>query len=148
MPDNVMKNIRAGIAVLPDRVAALRPGRRTRGFTLIELLVVMAILALLVLLAQPRIAHWIVSSKESALREDLLVMRKAIDQHYADKGKYPEALADLVAAKYIRAVPRDPFTESADTWSTVPAEGEETGTIDVKSGAQGTGSDGVPYKDW
>lgn len=126
----------------------MRSDVRTPGFTLIELLVVMAILALLVLLAQPRIAHWIVSSKESALREDLLVLRKAIDQHYADKGKYPESLADLVSAKYIRAVPKDPFTDSSETWVTVPAEGDETGVIDVKSGAPGAGTDGAVYRDW
>ncbi len=118
------------------------------GFTLIELLVVMTILALLVLLAQPRVAHWIVSSKEAALREDLLVLRKAIDQHYSDKGRYPGALADLASAKYVRAIPKDPLTESAETWITVQAEGEEAGIIDVKSGAQGTGTDGVPYGEW
>ena len=42
-------------------------------------------------------------------------MRDAIDQYYADKGKYPESLEALVSESYLRAIPKDPFTNSTTT---------------------------------
>lgn len=120
-----------------------------RGFTLIELLVVMAIIALLLTVAVPRYFASLEKSKEAVLRTDLNVMREAIDKFYGDKGKYPESLGELVSKRYLRAVPRDPITESVDTWLVVPPEDSTQGGVyDVKSGAPGNSVDGEPYSSW
>jgi general secretion pathway protein G len=96
----------------------------------------------------------IVRTQESVLKTDLFRVRDAIDQYYADKGKYPASLDALVSDGYMRKVPEDPITKSADTWQTIPAEadpnnpGAEPGIYDIKSGAQGTALDGSSYSDW
>jgi len=88
------------------------------------------------------------------LKEDLYAIRDVIDQYFADKGKYPESLDALVEEGYLRRIPVDPITESAETWQTVQAEAtdEDTegagGIIDVKSGADGQSLDGTSYSDW
>jgi len=132
---------------------ALRSGRltaiRRAGFTLIELIVVMAIIALLVTIAVPRYFTSVERSKEAVLRTDLNVMREAIDKFYGDKGRYPENLDELVGKRYLRAVPRDPITESSDTWVVVPPEDPGlSGVYDVRSGAAGSGVEGTPYNRW
>ncbi|MEO8163815.1 MAG: prepilin-type N-terminal cleavage/methylation domain-containing protein [Betaproteobacteria bacterium] len=119
------------------------------GFTLIELLVVMAIIALLLTIAVPRYWKSTDKAKEAVLKQDLAHMRVAIDQFHADRGKYPESIGDLVDKKYLKAVPRDPMTESAQTWVVVPPPDPATGSIyDIKSGAVGTAIDGRSYSEW
>ena len=123
-------------------------GRRS-GFTLIELLVVMSIIAMLLTLAVPRYFGSVQKSKEAVLKENLVLMRGALDKYYGDVGKYPDALDDLVTKKYLRGVPRDPITESNSTWVTVPPENPDSGGIfDVHSSADGNGADGSAYKEW
>ncbi len=123
--------------------------RRWNGFTLIELLVSMAIIALLMSIAVPRYFHSVTNAQETALKADLSQMREALDKYYADNGKYPDSLDDLVTRKYLRKVPIDPITQSDTTWRAVPPERSEKGAVfDVKSGAQGTGADGTAYADW
>jgi len=118
------------------------------GFTLIELLVVLALISLLASMAVVQYRNSIQRTQESVLKTDLFRMRDAIDQYYADKNKYPSSLDELVTAGYLRKIPEDPITKSADTWQTVPAEPEpgnttaEPGIYDVKSGAQGQSLDG------
>jgi general secretion pathway protein G len=122
---------------------------RTTGFTLIELLVVMAIIALLLTLAVPYYFNSVQRSREAVLREDLELMRDALDKRYGDRGSYPDALDDLVSQHYLRRIPVDPITGSAATWVVVPPDDPHLGGVyDVKSGAQGLGVDGLPYKDW
>lgn len=126
---------------------------RRHGFTLIELLVVMAIVALLLALAWPRYFGHIDKSREVILKQDLAVMRDAIDKYHGDKGRYPESLDELVTARYLRAVPVDPITEVNTSWIIVPppADGgssETGGVYDVKSGATGTAKDGTAYSEW
>ena len=125
---------------------------RRRGFTLIELLVVLAVIALLLSLAAPRYFNHVQRSREVVLHENLNVMRDAIDKYHADRGRYPETLADLVARRYLRTMPVDPLTDSAETWITLPppASAPTTGggVYDVKSGAPGNGADGTPYESW
>jgi general secretion pathway protein G len=122
---------------------------KRRGFTLIELLVVMAVIGLLVSLAAPRYFSSVDRSKEAVLRSDLATMRDAIDKYHGDRGKYPDALQDLVTKGYLRALPRDPITESAATWVVVPpADPNLGGVYDVKSGAPGKGRDGTEYGTW
>jgi len=135
-------------------VANLRRLRRDGGFTLIELLIVIALITILATMGVVQYRNSIQASREAVLHTDLFRMRDAIDQYYADKAKYPASLEALVSDGYMRAIPEDPITKSADTWQTVPAEPEpgnssaEPGIYNVKSGAQGTGLDGTSYSDW
>jgi len=130
--------------------------RRSRevGFTLVELLVVISLISILAGLALVNYKNGVVRSQEGVLKTDLFRMRDAIDQYYADKGKYPSSLDSLVSDQYMREIPVDPFTKSKDSWQTVPAEPDpnnpnaEPGIYDVKSGAPGTALDGSNYADW
>lgn len=125
--------------------------RRARGagFTLVELMVVLAIIALLLSIVAPRYIGRVARAEETVLRENLLVMRDAIDKHYADAGRYPEQLDELVAKRYLRSIPVDPVTQSSTTWVAVPpADPEKGGVYDVRSGAQGAGPSGKPYAEW
>ena len=127
---------------------------RSNGFTLIELLVVMTIAVILASVGLTLYGTSVTRAKEAALNEDLFQMRKAIDEYYADKQKYPASLETLVSEKYLREIKPDPFTMSVDTWQTTMSEPDaanpsaETGIYNVKSGAPGTGSDGRPYSEW
>ena len=124
------------------------------GFTLIELLVVTALVVVLASLALVGYQNSLVRAREAVLKEDLFRLRDAIDQYYADKNKWPQALQDLVTDGYVRKVPEDPITNSADSWQTVPAEPDpgnpssEPGIFDVKSGSDRTALDGTPYAEW
>lgn len=122
---------------------------RKNGFTMIELLVAVAILALLVSIAAPRYFSNMDRAKEDVLKEDLYVLRDAIDKFYADRNKYPESLDELVKERYLRKIPVDPFTKSARSWVLVPSDDKSVvGILDVRSGAPNTGSDGTWLKDW
>lgn len=125
----------------------IEPGSsNSRGFTLIELLVVMVIIASLLAIAAPRYFHSLDHSKEVVLQQDLSVMREAIDQYFADHGHYPETLSRLYEDRYIRKIPIDPITKSADTWVVADRESSDLpGVYDVHSGAQGLSSNGTPF---
>lgn len=135
-----------------SRVAALVAG--DSGFTLIELMVVVALIAVLAGMGVVQYRNSVVRTKEAVLREDLFRMRDAIDQYYADKAKYPASIEALVSDGYLRQVPKDPITNSTETWQTVPSEPDpanpdsEPGIFDVKSGADGTSIDGSRYAEW
>ena len=125
-----------------------------RGFTLIELLVVISLIVLLASIGLVMYQNSVQRGREAVLKEDLFRMRDAIDQHYADKGKYPGSLEDLVSAGYLRKVPVDPMTQSIETWQTVPAEPDpanltvEPGIYNVRSGAEGQALDGSKFSEW
>ena len=124
------------------------------GFTLIELLVVMSLIVVLSSVALVGYQNSIVRAREATLMDDLYKLREAIDQYYADKQKWPATLEDLVTDGYVRKIPDDPMTNSAETWQTVAAESDpanptaEPGIFDVKSGSDKTALDGKPYADW
>lgn len=121
----------------------------SNGFTLIELLVAMTIIALLLSIVVPRYFHSVTKAEETVLKEDLHLMRDALDKYHADTGAYPDTLEDLVNRKYLRKIPVDPVTQSATTWILIPPANSEKGAIfDVKSGAQGNAKDGSAYSDW
>jgi general secretion pathway protein G len=117
-------------------------------------MVVMSLIVILASLALVQYRHSVTLAREAVLKEDLYRMNDAIDQYYADKNKYPEALDDLVSAGYLRQIPVDPMTRSASTWQTVPAEPDPAnpssvlGIYAVKSGSDGVGTDGTPYANW
>jgi general secretion pathway protein G len=136
-----------------------------RGFTLIELIVVVTIIGILAGVAISNVKYAQTKAREAALKHDLFEMRKAIDDYYADKQRYPESLAALEQDKYLRRVPTDPITMQKD-WEEVPATtdpsdptavdpaaadplaGGATGIYDVHSSATGNGLDGTPYRSW
>lgn len=126
------------------------PAREHRsGFTLIELLVTLAIIGLLMSIVAPRYFPSVKRAEETVLKQNLALLRDAIDKHRADTGKYPDSLEELVQKRYMRSMPLDPVTQSATTWIVVPPEDPKTGAVyDVHSGAKGTGRDGKAYEEW
>ena len=129
--------------------------KEKKGFTLLELMIVIAIIGILATMAQPMFkTATSLRSKEAALKEDLFNLRNVLDQYYADNGKYPDSLDDLVAKGYMRSIPSDPITGSKD-WRPVyftsddSSSGEASGGIcDVHSGSDKTGLNGISYAQW
>ena len=112
--------------------------RQARGFTLVELMVVLTVIALLLSVVVPDYVGRVKRAEEAVLKENLVVMRDALDKHYADAGKYPTSLEDLVAKRYLRAISPDPFTQSPATWIAVPPNDPNKGGVyDVRSAAKG-----------
>ena len=119
------------------------------GFTLIELLVVMAIIGTLLAVAVPRYFRTLERARETVLKHDLVTLREAIDKHYADLNQYPDTLESLVEKHYVRAIPVDPFTKLADSWTLVPSDDpDHEGIRDIHSGSAATSSDGTPFASW
>jgi general secretion pathway protein G len=107
------------------------------GFTLVELMVVLAVIALLLSVVVPDYMGRMKRAEEAVLQENLAVMRDALDKHYADAGRYPANLEELVAKRYLRAIPKDPFTQ-ATTWVAIPpADPKKGGVFDIHSSAKG-----------
>jgi general secretion pathway protein G len=146
--------------VMEPRIATKARSARQSGFTLLELIIVVAIIGILATIVMPRLLHTPDRAKEAVLRTDLRTFRDVIDQHYADKGKYPATLEALVEGGYLRDIPIDPMTKSAETWvpqyeepklEEAPPESDgeaEPGIMDVHSGSELIGSDGRPYSEW
>ena len=131
-----------------NKITLLRPNRYCSGFTLIELLVVMVIIAVLLSIVAPKYFKSLDRSKETVLRQDLNIMRDAIDKFYGDTGKYPLTLDELAERRYLRAVPVDPLTESAATWVVISPPNDTEGVYDVHSGSPEKAQDGTPYETW
>lgn len=127
---------------------------QSRGFTLIELIIVIAIIGILIGVAIPRYQIHLRRAHEAVLKEDLHTLRDAIDQYTQDKSKAPQSLDDLVSAGYIRAIPKDPFTNDTASWQTVQEDTmmaidqTEPGITDVHSGSNQTSTEGTAYSSW
>jgi general secretion pathway protein G len=135
--------------MVTEMAAAPRMRRLARGFTLIELLVVLAIVALLLSLAAPRFFPSIDSARETVLADNLRNTRAVIDQFYADTGRYPDSLEQLVEKRYLRVLPQDPITESTTPWILVPPDDAAKGALySIRSGAPGNDRSGKPYSEW
>ncbi len=129
--------------------------RKNAGFTLVELMIVMAIIMVLAVVAVPSYIAAMRSAREAVLKEDLHVLRNAIDSFTADKQKAPQSLDDLVQDGYLKSIPEDPMTHSKDTWVTEKSDTlssvdqtDSGGIDDVHSGSQEQGSNGQPYNTW
>jgi general secretion pathway protein G len=124
------------------------------GFTLLELMIVMVIIGVLAAIAIPSFTMNVKKAREAVLREDLHTMRTAIDSYTYDKQKAPQTLDDLVQSGYLKALPKDPFTQRTDTW--LPDQGNQLTTVDetqsgiddVHSGAQDVSTEGTSYSTW
>lgn len=108
----------------------------------------MAIIATLLSIVAPKYFNSLDRSKETVLRQDLNIMRDAIDKFNSDTGKYPSELAELVEKRYLRSIPVDPLTESSDTWIAVPPPDAVGGVYDVRSGSSEQAKDGTSYGAW
>jgi general secretion pathway protein G len=118
-----------------------------KGFTLLELLIVVSIIGILATLAAPTYQASVIKAREAALQQDLFTIRDVLDQHRADQGKYPSSLQALVSAGYLRAIPKDPFTNSTTSWQEI-TDITEGGIFDVFSGSEYVGTNGLPYNRW
>lgn len=143
----------------------MSPRTKGTGFTLIELLVVLAIVALLMTIAVPRYVEHVERARETALRTDLKVMRDAIETFEQEQGRLPKDLEELVARKYLKAIPVDPITDKRDSWVVVsvledgtsnatatdsrdPTASPDNGMSNVHSGARGKAKDGTEFSKW
>jgi general secretion pathway protein G len=121
---------------------------------MIELLVVVSLVIILAGVGMAQYKYGVIRAQEAVLKEDLYRLRDVIDQFYADKQKYPQTLEELVEGQYLRSIPKDPFTRSADTWQLIQAEPDpanptaELGIVNVKSGSDKTALDGSTYSEW
>jgi general secretion pathway protein G len=128
--------------------------KQDAGFTLIELMIVMIIIGILTMVAIPKFESAIKVAKEAALKEDLHVLRAAIDSYTMDKQKAPQSLDDLIQDGYLKEIPEDPFTRTKDSWVTDTGDSmhsldqTDPGVDDVHSGSQELGTDGQPYSTW
>lgn len=146
----------------PMQQVARRDGSsKQSGFTLLELIIVVSLIGILAAIVLPNLIDKPTRAKEAVLKTNLRTLRDALDQYYADKGKYPGELSELVDAKYLRSMPLDPITGSEETWVAVYEEFDdeevddyyeeesEPGIVDVKSGSELATLDGSGfYNEW
>ena len=142
----------AGMKIGAPKLSA--SNRRRFGFTFLELMIVMAVIAVMIAVALPIYTRSIQRAKESVLKNNLFTLRTVIDEYTYDKQKAPQTLQDLVSDGYLRQVPVDPMTRSADTWKIIQEDATNTvnqtepGIFDVRSGSEATSLEGTPYSEW
>ncbi len=157
LPLSVFRSLRTQRPEAPRPTEKNQPGtvNGSSGFTLLELLIVMTIISILAAVAVPAFIANVKHAREAVLREDLHTMRSAIDSYTYDKAKAPQSLDDLVQSGYLKALPKDPFTQRTDSW--IPAQSDSYTSIDetqsggiddVHSGSQQVSSEGTTYSTW
>jgi general secretion pathway protein G len=126
-----------------------------RGFTLIEVMIVVTLVVILASVGMATYTNSVHRAREAVLKEDLFRMRDAIDQFYADRNQYPQGLEDLVSEGYLREIPKDPMTDSAETWNVEQSENDANnpaavaGIVNVRSGSEAVSPlDGSKYAEW
>ena len=116
------------------------------GFSLIELIVVIAIIAMLLVVALPRYQASIDRAELVALKTNLRTVRDSIDRYQEDKGNYPDSLQELIESHYLKSIPIDPITDSAQTWVILEETiDDKNGVVDIRSGAKGATALGIVY---
>jgi general secretion pathway protein G len=150
---------------------------RQGGFTLLELVVTATVLLILASATVPLAKNGHRRQQELELRRSLREMRMAIDDYKkqaeqqkikappAEANFYPATLEVLVEGvpatgslskkvRFLRRLPVDPFTGKAE-WGMRNTNDDPTSTswggghvYDVFSLSQGTGMNGIPYKEW
>ncbi|HEY4038730.1 MAG TPA: type II secretion system protein [Burkholderiaceae bacterium] len=130
-----LRGLQLRLARLRGDAASAGAGRSAGGFTLIELMVVMVLIALLLTIAVPRYFSTIDIGKDRVQRQNMSVIRDAIDKYFGDLAKYPETLQDLVDKKYLRSIPVDPITGKSDWTVVAPTDPNLTGVFDIRSNA-------------
>jgi len=129
-------------------------GIRSAGFTLIELMIVIMIILILAGIAAGRYEKSVLRAKEATLKQDLFVMRQAIQQYTLDKQAAPASLDDLVQAQYISGIPTDPITRNKNwhlDFEDVLLSPEQTtsGLTDVHSSSEDTSPfENTAYSSW
>ncbi len=144
----------------PDQNSIFRTRRGRRrgicaaGFTLLELMIVITIILILATIAGERYDRSVQHAREATLKQDLFVMRTAIQNYTLDKATGPTSLDDLVESKYISSIPTDPMTKAKD-WHTdsedvlLTPDQTSPGITDVHSSATGISPfDNTPYNTW
>jgi general secretion pathway protein G len=136
------------------QTTSARKGSGASGFSLLEMMVVITIILILASIAAGRYEKSVLRAKEATLKQDLFIMRNAIQQYTLDKEAGPASLDDLVQAKYLSGVPKDPITNNKD-WKT---ESEQVlldplqttpGITDVHSSSdQVSPFESTPYSSW
>jgi general secretion pathway protein G len=124
---------------LPTIAGRRRRRSRQAGFTLIELLIVISIILILVGIAAGNYQRTVLRSRETVLHQDLVEMRKAIDNYTLDKQAAPQSLDDLVP-QYLHVMPVDPITTKKDWVPVVDSvvltpDQTSSGITDVHSGS-------------
>jgi len=113
----------------------------------------MSVIGILAAISVPSYTRSLIKAREAVLMEDLYQMRRAADAFYADNARYPDSLEDLVSSKYLRGVPKDPFTNENE-WECQPPEPSEDGELaeggcyDFRSLSDLIGLNGIPYNEW
>jgi general secretion pathway protein G len=124
------------------------------GFTLLELMIVITIILILIAMGAGRYDQSVARAREAALKQDLTVMRHAIEQYTFDKQAAPQSLEELVAAGYLREVPTDPMTRKKDwrvDYENVLLSPDQSGTgiTDVHSSSDRLSPfESTPYSTW
>lgn len=142
----------------------MRSSRNRSGLTLVELAVVLTVLTIIAGVALPAVQMNVRRADELELKASLRTMRDAIDRCFRERDeispggidalKYPKNLDQLVAEKYLRSIPRDPFTGTAE-WRTISStddtesrESNEDNVWDVRSLSEEVGIDGTEVSQW
>jgi general secretion pathway protein G len=124
------------------------------GFTLLELMIVITIILILIAMGAGRYDQSVARAREAALKQDLTVMRHAIEQYTLDKQAAPQSLEELVGAGYLREVPTDPMTRKKDwrvDYENVLLSPDQSGTgiTDVHSSSDRLSPfENTPYSTW
>jgi general secretion pathway protein G len=151
-----MNRLRHSLGIKIDRRAPRTSGRRLleAGFTLLELMFVLTIIIILAGMAAANYQHSLLRSREGALKQDLFVMRQSIQQYTIDKQNGPQSLDDLVSSGYLREIPKDPITRTAD-WHTdfgdvlLSPDQSNPGITDVHSTSDAVSPfENTPYSTW
>ncbi len=128
------------------RVFQTGKARSEAGYTMAELLIVLMIVGLIAAIAVPNIGGAVKRAEETALRENLAVMRKALDDYTADRGVGPDELTELVDRNYIRFIPDDPVADAGTPWRLVTNDLGDI--VNIRSGSDERGSNETPYSEW